>query len=583
MADSSTRRLRDARNLDAALLTLGLAMLWPMLRAPFIQTVLSVDPVMVADPHVLFDLLLCLIGLALVGLAAHLGAVFKSSKARCFLLAAATVSCLAGVAVLLAFDGLGRYESPFMALGAALLAFGMAVMFVAWSNRVMRAVFRYAASCLTASFLISFVFGALDRSSAALRILCFVLPLGTAGLLAISMWWHERCTVRFGGFTGRREGGIEILGFSARKSNRWAYDMVLLFILVGLVASAVMRSLWMHDSVTYQMRPNYVSTYVISITLAMSYLIVVMVSKGRSWGLLMGLALTMLALFGGIVVCAFAGPDVGLGSIASSHTAFEFLLWSFFTLTASGRFEGSVRGIGVWLMAEGATSLLATVGLPRTLGITADTVSDLAFVTALISMSLIAVSFVGLAILLMREMGALAAVREGEERTGAASGFSEHAGAEADAPDAAEGVSDEAAAPVVSAGGGGSAASRSGGGDPAALSGGGGPAASRSGGGGPAASRSGGGDPAASRPGDYGRWLVDELICRYGLTQREAQVAASIAYGNSVKKTAETLYIAPSTVQGYTKSIYRKMGINRRQSLVDVASALVEERWSSEA
>ena len=78
--------------------------------------------------------------------------------------------------------------------------------------------------------------------------------------------------------------------------------------------------------------------------------------------------------------------------------------------------------------------------------------------------------------------------------------------------------------------------------------------------------------------GDYSRWLAAELVGQYGLTEREAQVAASVALGNTVKKTAENLFIAPSTVQGYMKSIYRKMGINRKQSLVDIASDLSEKQ-----
>lgn len=36
-----------------------------------------------------------------------------------------------------------------------------------------------------------------------------------------------------------------------------------------------------------------------------------------------------------------------------------------------------------------------------------------------------------------------------------------------------------------------------------------------------------------------------------------------------MKRTAEKLYIAPSTVQSFSKSIYRKMGIHSKQALID--------------
>lgn len=60
-----------------------------------------------------------------------------------------------------------------------------------------------------------------------------------------------------------------------------------------------------------------------------------------------------------------------------------------------------------------------------------------------------------------------------------------------------------------------------------------------------------------------------DIVARFGLTEREAAVAACLAQGNSVKRTAELLYIAPSTVQGFSKSIYRKMNIHSKQELID--------------
>lgn len=65
------------------------------------------------------------------------------------------------------------------------------------------------------------------------------------------------------------------------------------------------------------------------------------------------------------------------------------------------------------------------------------------------------------------------------------------------------------------------------------------------------------------------------LAERYGLTEREAEIACYIARGHSVKKTAETLCLSQSTVQYHMKSIYRKMGINSKQQLIDEFEALL--------
>ena len=56
----------------------------------------------------------------------------------------------------------------------------------------------------------------------------------------------------------------------------------------------------------------------------------------------------------------------------------------------------------------------------------------------------------------------------------------------------------------------------------------------------------------------------------FGLTNREAEVAAYLAQGHSVKRIAELLCIAPSTVQSFSKSIYRKAGIHSKQDLIDL-------------
>ena len=42
--------------------------------------------------------------------------------------------------------------------------------------------------------------------------------------------------------------------------------------------------------------------------------------------------------------------------------------------------------------------------------------------------------------------------------------------------------------------------------------------------------------------------------------------------GNSVKAIAESLILAPSTVQSHMRSLYKKMGVHSRQELVDLCN-----------
>lgn len=59
------------------------------------------------------------------------------------------------------------------------------------------------------------------------------------------------------------------------------------------------------------------------------------------------------------------------------------------------------------------------------------------------------------------------------------------------------------------------------------------------------------------------------LAERYGLTERERQTASLVAKGYTAKRVAAALTVAPSTIQGYSKSIYRKMGIHRKDELIE--------------
>lgn len=63
-----------------------------------------------------------------------------------------------------------------------------------------------------------------------------------------------------------------------------------------------------------------------------------------------------------------------------------------------------------------------------------------------------------------------------------------------------------------------------------------------------------------------------------GLSEREAEIMALIAHGNSQKHISEVLYLALGTVQWYAKTIYRKLGIHSKQELINLVNRRMEER-----
>lgn len=83
--------------------------------------------------------------------------------------------------------------------------------------------------------------------------------------------------------------------------------------------------------------------------------------------------------------------------------------------------------------------------------------------------------------------------------------------------------------------------------------------------------------PASADPNALRDAAMEVLAQRFGLTERERQTASLIARGYTAKRVAEAMTVALSTVQGYNKSIYRKVGIHRKDELIEIVSGIEKE------
>lgn len=70
--------------------------------------------------------------------------------------------------------------------------------------------------------------------------------------------------------------------------------------------------------------------------------------------------------------------------------------------------------------------------------------------------------------------------------------------------------------------------------------------------------------------------LMSDFVEKYGLSRREAEVAAYLLAGRTTTFAAEKLFIAESTVRAHVHSIYRKCGAHSRMELMD----MFDESWS---
>lgn len=63
---------------------------------------------------------------------------------------------------------------------------------------------------------------------------------------------------------------------------------------------------------------------------------------------------------------------------------------------------------------------------------------------------------------------------------------------------------------------------------------------------------------------------VDELTEEYDLCERERDVLVRLAQGNSASSIADELCLSTSTVQGYIKQLYAKLGVKKKQQVIDL-------------
>ena len=59
----------------------------------------------------------------------------------------------------------------------------------------------------------------------------------------------------------------------------------------------------------------------------------------------------------------------------------------------------------------------------------------------------------------------------------------------------------------------------------------------------------------------------------YCLSDRETEVVGLVVRGNTVARIAELLFISENTVRTHTKRIYNKLGVHKKQELIELVES----------
>ena len=70
---------------------------------------------------------------------------------------------------------------------------------------------------------------------------------------------------------------------------------------------------------------------------------------------------------------------------------------------------------------------------------------------------------------------------------------------------------------------------------------------------------------------------IDVLCKRFDLTNREREVVALLAKGYTLPSIAENLCISLDTVRSHSKNIYRKIGVHKKQALIELLDEIRDE------
>lgn len=79
-----------------------------------------------------------------------------------------------------------------------------------------------------------------------------------------------------------------------------------------------------------------------------------------------------------------------------------------------------------------------------------------------------------------------------------------------------------------------------------------------------------------SSENEYAR-AIAAIAERYALTAREEEVASYAVRGYTFSQIADTLFISADTVRSHSKSLYRKLGVHKKQELIRIVEHAVTE------
>lgn len=502
-------RVRIGSTGGKALVFTGFACYCAMLRPPFFGS-LATD--MLPTPEamrIFFDIACMVIGILLMtapGIDRRMArSVFSSAVLR-------PLSLLASIGVILICAGrqIGIGDPPFYNAGSLMLGVGFSALTACWFSQLSRLPRRETIPYLLGAFVASHLFGLLDllpRETSA--IVSAFYPIASLASLVIA-----GRSMPEGSDVPRKEPDP-----SRSRFFKWLRILALAVVFMEVLCGAFLRSAYSRGGINYTPGTNAAFTYVISLAIGIALLLISRHTKNATE---CTLAVGGTGLIG-FALISFLLDAVPLGTlipyITGLYSALIVFMMALILLWHDDGDRETITCAGAFLLLHGAVSSITASVVPALFSFQGRMPSEyLAPIGALAGM---AIAF-GIAIVLAAMIVAQRKAPSDEERTILENGSNAFAGT----PPKSAQPERESNDSVL--------------------------------------------DGASTSENDLRHErAVLALAERYNLTERERQTASLVAKGYTAKRVAEALTVATSTVQGYSKSIYRKMGIHRKDELIE--------------
>lgn len=498
------------------LLILGLSFYWPMFRAPYLWTLFSAAPDYAANQN-LQALFYCVILLGGILACFSNGSDFEPREPSASSVAVlGTVTALGNAAVMKAccFPGI---EFGVALMGIVLSAAGFLGLTISWFASLTSRSGESILRCVALSFLLSFAFGVFDYLPAPLSTVpLWLLPFGTAML-------------QFAHSSLEKPEDDEPPPETSRSIRMSIFGVLAS---IELLAGNTVRGLWAYLPTSYTTGIGTSITYALSLAAAAALALIAFTAKGNRKVFTLQLAAITLLLIAGVMIYPFEGTGSSNAIqanqfIVTANTGLQCVFWAAMATCVLSQRRALIQAGGVLAVTYASISLVSLFIIPKACGLLDGFGGSYSTVFSVICMGVIAVGCLACAVLsnLISQAGPLLSIgiatSDGEnDQDGRTEG---RPPSEGEPPESASSVSAQ--------------------------------------------------QPTASNTAAGG--VAQALSSRYGLTARESEIAVLIARGYSVRRIAEMLVLSPNTVQGYSKCVYRKLGVHSKQSVIDIANEIM--------